>query len=220
VLRDGRVLMVGGDTGDAAPTSAELYDPVSGVFQPIGGPSTARYGCLATLLLDGRVLIAGGSAAGVANSGTIYELTSAEVFDPATGSFSPVGSMSYRHSFGTLTLLQDGRVLATGGGIAAELFDPATGKFSPTGSMTVDREQPTATLLNDGRVLIAGGSVALASTKFEDLASAEIFDPKTGKFSATGSMSEPLVGATATLLKDGRVLIAGGGSISAELYRP
>ena len=218
LLRDGRVLVVGGETGDGAPASAELYEPSSGAFRPIGGPATARYGCSATLLSDGRVLIAGGWAAGPANSGTAESLTSAEVFDPASGIFTPVGSMAYRHSFGTLTLLQDGRVLAIGGEVEAELFDPATDKFSPTGSMSVAREGPTATLLRDGRVLVAGGSVNLASTKFQDLASAEIYDPKTGKFSATGSMSEPFLGATATLLEDGRVLIAGGGS--TQLYRP
>jgi hypothetical protein len=86
--------------------------------------------------------------------------------------------------------------------------------------MSVARQGATAALLNDGRVLVAGGSVNLAATNFQDLASAEIYDPKTGKFSATGSMSEPLNGATATLLKDGRVLIAGGGAPPAELYRP
>ena len=221
LLRDGRVLIVGGNSGGGtpAPAPAELYDPSSGMFEPIVGPSTARYGCLATLLSDGRVLVAGGWTAGLANSGTGESLTSAEVFDPATGHFKPVGSMSYRHSLGTLTLLQDGRVLAAGDARVAELFDPSTGRFSPTGAMSLPRQQPVASLLKDGRVLIAGGSVDLAATRIQDLASAEIFDPRTGKFSATGSMSEPMIGATATLLQDGRVLIIGGDG-SAELYRP
>lgn len=225
LLLDGRVLVVGGmagggSSGDATAASAELYDPATGVFHKIAGPSTARYGCMATLLSDGRVLIVAGWAPGLANSGNLFALTSAEIFDPSTNSFAPVGSTSQRHFSGTLTRLQDGRVLVTGGGTATELFDPATGKFSATGSMSIARQGATATLLNDGRVLVAGGSVDLASTNFQDLASAEIYDPKTGKFSPTGSMSEPFNGAVATLLKDGRVLIVGGGAPPAELYRP
>ena len=217
LLRDRRVLIVGGDR-DGSPTSAELYDPSSGLFTPIAGPSTARYGCMATRLSDGRVLVVGGWVAGPANSGTAATLTSAEVFDPATDRFKPVGSTAHQHYSGTLTLLQDGRVLTIGGGTAVELFDPTSGKFGPTASMDLARLGATATLLRDGRVLIAGGSVELASTNLVDLASAEIYDPRTGKFSKTGSMSEPLPGATATLLQDGRVLIASGGS--AELYQP
>jgi hypothetical protein len=129
-------------------------------------------------------------------------------------------------------LLKDGRVLIVGGGetSTAELYDPATGKFSRTGSMAGIRYFHTATLLADGRVLIVGGRTAGPGAGLEnDVASAELYDPATGKFRSTGSMARPREGHTATLLPDGRVLVAGGFSItsangdtpsSAELYDP
>ena len=131
----------------------------------------------------------------------------------------------------TATLLADGRVLITGGNdtddhavASAELYDPTTGTFSPTGSMATARGFHTATLLADGRVLIAGGDPAGWVADRPD-ASAEIYDPTTGTFSPTGSMATTRGFHTATLLADGRVLIAGGengaGSLaSAELYDP
>ena len=159
-------------------------------------------------------------------------------------------------------MLQDGRVLIAGGsgkawgsspGLAsgsspslapgsspslasAELYDPTTGKFTPTGSMHVARAGHTATLLKDGRVLITGGhSTALGSPWTNTgmglpLASAELYDPTTGKFSLTGSMTVARDYQSATLLEDGRVLIVGGYDcsqvtscndlMSAELYDP
>jgi hypothetical protein len=133
----------------------------------------------------------------------------------------------------TATLLPDGRVLIAGGNddnyqplASAELYDPQTGKFSPTGSMASAREGPTATLLLDGRVLIAGGWDINNDIANLALASAELYDPKTGKFSLTGSMITGRWLHTATLLPDGRVLIAGGDDAnsdalaSAELYQP
>jgi hypothetical protein len=131
-------------------------------------------------------------------------------------------------------LLNDGRVLIVGGGETntAELYDPATGKFRRTGSMAGIRYFHTATLLADGRVLVVGGRTRGTSSDGapeDDVASAEVYDPTTGKFSSTGSMSTPREGDTATLLPDGRVLVAGGSSMtgasasmpsSAELYDP
>jgi hypothetical protein len=106
------------------------------------------------------------------------------------------------------------------------LYDPGTGTFSPTGSMTIAREFHTATLLSDGRVLVAGGFDFSGAAPGVPLASAELYDPKTGTFSSTGSMAIPGEGDTATLLPDGRVLFAGGDDLSgnslasAELYDP
>src|SRR5258708_20586324 len=113
--------------------------------------------------------------------------------------------------------LRDGRVLICGGtatgevgGVvsSAELFDPAARTFTPTGAMTVARSGQTITMLRDGRVLLTGG-VRNAGFRSE-LSSAEIYDPGAGTFIATGSMSVAREGHTATMLRDGRVLIAGG----------
>jgi hypothetical protein len=140
----------------------------------------------------------------------------------------------------TATLLKNGKVLITGGDAhpeltwtfyaSAELYDPATGKFTMTGPMTAARAWARATLLVDGRVLITGGEgcanpkhcANIQAGAMEDLVSAEIYDPSTGKFTSTGSMSDALasLGATATLLPDGRVLVAGLNVGVADLYDP
>ena len=223
LLQDGRVLIVGGSNeptygGPPPPAlaSAELYDPKTGTFSRTGSTATPREWHTATLLPDGRVLIAGGTG----NHGTFA--ASAELYDPRSGKFSRTGSMAVGRAFDTATLLSDGTVLFAGGEGAAndtyttlrsaELYAPATGKFSPTGSMSAARDYGSATRLADGRVLMAGGS--------ED-ASAELYDPATRTFSATGSMKAVRLGPTATVLLDGRVLITGGsGDASAELYDP
>jgi hypothetical protein len=102
---------------------------------------------------------------------------------------------------------------------AGNLYDPATGTFTATGSMKVSVAFAAAALLPDGRVLIAGGLVdGLYGGTAQ--ASAELYDPKTGTFSLTGSMSVPRAGLTATVLPDGRVLVVGGFGASAELYDP
>jgi hypothetical protein len=231
-LSDGRVLIVGGSNSDSGLASAELYDPNTGAFSPTGSMTTARLNNTATLLQDGRVLIAGGTDSLYATR----TFASAELYDPKTGAFSPTGSMGAARSGQTATLLQDGRVLIAGGSsfsggvfstlASAELYDPNTGAFSPTGSMTTARSpffyaEDTATLLQDGQALIAGGSDGANKS----IASAELYDPKTGAFSPTGPMTAARANHTATLLSDGRVLIAGGNDgsadlASAELYQP
>ena len=228
LLPDGRVLLAGGSDNsiDQNPlASAELYDPATGKFSPTGSMAQARYGHTATLLQDGRVLVAGGFG----SSGEF--LASAELYDPATGKFSPTGAMVRPRSDHTATLLQDGQVLIVGGtenlGVqkakaalaSAELYDPRTGKFVTTGSMSTGRSAgQTATLLPDGRVLVAGGNASYVQE--EPLASAELYDPRTGTFHKTGSMAEDRDSHTATLLPDGRVLVAGGDDSTAELYDP
>src|SRR6185295_4384846 len=208
--------------------------------------TAVRAGSAAALLLDGRVLFTGGYNCAPAGQDGIW--ASAELYDPATGTFSPTGSMGTPREFQTATRLADGRVLIAGGYTAAspsagtgitlasyrlvesaasvlktaELYDPATGRFTPTGSMSSIRDQHTATLLQDGRVLvIGGGGEGYASQKTADL-----YDPATGRFSRTGSMKTGRWLQTATLLQDGRVLVTGGRSPqdsvyrSAELYDP
>jgi hypothetical protein len=179
-----------------------------------------RSGHSATLLPDGKVLIAGG----MRRNQDFYK--SAELYDPATGKFQPTGEMSVARVGQIAVLLRTGKVLIAGGWVghggtdSAELYDPASGNFTVIGKMTTRRGRPSATLLANGDVLIAGGE----EEDNESLASAEIFLVKTLSFQTTGSMHHARISHTATLLNDGRVLIAGGyaGSVSssAELYDP
>ena len=179
-----------------------------------------RSGHSATLLPDGRVLIAGG----MRRNQDFYK--SAELYDPATGKFQPTGEMNQRRVGQIAVLLGSGKVLIAGGWVgmggtdSAELYDPATGKFTVITKMTSPRGRPSATLLSNGDVLIAGGE----RRNNESLASAEIFHVKTLSFQPTGSMHHARISHTATLLSDGRVLIAGGFAdnvvSSAEVYDP
>jgi Kelch motif len=141
--------------------------------------------------------------------------------------FSPTGTVFHPRRGHTGTLLSDGRVLIVliVGTAAhttlnsAELYDPNTGKFAETGSMATSRwGGQTSTLLADGRVLVLGGNTS--SVQEQPTASAEIYDPSTGKFKSTGSMTEPRDGQTATRLLDGRVLVVGSHGNTAELYDP
>jgi hypothetical protein len=194
-----------------------------------------RGGAAAAPLPGGRVLVAGGiHYDGVVDCGLLYcpqivvTSQSAEIFDPATGSFSPTGSMTVPRTGAVAAPLPDGRVLVAGGTNdtgslqSAEIFDPATGSFSPTGSMTVPRTSAAAAPLPDGRVLVSGGGYDEGGN-FLELDSAEIFNPDTGSFSPTGRMTVPRTSASAAPLPAGPVLVAGGGSYdpqSAEIFDP
>lgn len=187
---------------------------------------TDRAAHTATLLPNGKVLIAGGF------NGSENSLSSAEIFDPASSKFLPTDSMSFARQSHTATLLQNGKVLIAGGYgyngeylSSAELYDPLTGKFIPTEQMAIPRAGHIAALLNNGKVLLAGG----VGAGWTFLDSAELYDPNTNTFTLTGNMTIARESHTATLLKDGKVLITGGhkgrrSSIiiysSAELYDP
>ncbi len=224
LLSNGKVLVTGGAvaTGSTAAT-AELYDPASGTFSPTGSMETGRQFHTATLLSTGKVLIAGGSYFDAA-SDTSGNLATAELYDPASGTFSSTGSMATARSSHTATLLNNGMVLVAGGAdtTTAELFDPTAGTFSATGAMEIARAAHTATLLTDGTVLVAGG----ADPNFGNgLAVAELFSSTTGTFTETGGLLTTRVGPTATLLNNGLVLVTGGigptgaALATAELYQ-
>ncbi len=218
-LRDGRVLICGGmATGQVGGvlSSAELYDPVARTFTPTGSMSVARAGQTITMLRDGRVLLTGG----VQNAGFRSQLASAEIYDPAAGTFSATGSMSTPREGHTATMLRDGRVLVAGGSAngvqtldSAEIYDPASGAFTRTGHLHQPRVAHVAALLGTGKVLIAGGGRGGMPGGYISYDTSEIYDPATRKFTAMSAhMKSDRVGAAAVRLSDGRVLIVGGKS--------
>ena len=196
----------------------------AGKLMVTGEMHTPRSAHTATLLLDGQVLITGGFA----GNNEDRPFASAELYDPAQGTFSKTGSLTTGRQSHSATFLLDGRVLITGGYdgsylASAELYDPETGAFTSAGGMSVGRIAHRATRLADGKVLITGGADAHHSM----LASAEIYDPKTDRFSPTGNLTTARMGHTQTLLTDGTVLITGGAagrrrsvSASAEIFDP
>jgi RHS repeat-associated protein len=218
-LNNGMVLIVGGYDNGVVITTAELYNPTTGVFTLTGSPNIARAGQTATLLNNGMVLIAGGATS-----------LTAELYDPATGTFTMTAGPMHGGET-SATLLQNGMVLMVGGtsaGPNAELYNPATGLFTTTGSLNTSRCLQSATLLNNGKVLIAGGyndGTFCDSGTTNPLASAELYNPSTGTFAPTGSMSTGRIYHSATLLQNGNVLIAGGDGTSnvlasAQIYNP
>ena len=195
-----------------------------GVVSAIRSMTAKRAAHTATLLGNGKVLIAVGF---VGNGGG---LSSAEVFDPTTKTFTSAENMTVARAGHTATPLPNGKVLISGGYNgdylnSAEVYDPATNRFASVGRMVTARSGHVATLLNDGKVLLVGG-VGMGWTFLSD---AELFDPQTNTFTATGGMMTARESHTATLLKDGKVLITGGHQgrrsaitiyTSAEIYNP
>ena len=229
LLSTGKVLIVGGYGWNSYPdiAPAELYDPVSGTFAS-AGEYVGREGCdfcaPSVLLSDGAVLFPGQNPA--------------QLYDPAGDVFSPIGTMLREQS--TAAVLMNGQVLFAGGEpigrtADAELYNPATRTFVPTASMASPRVWHTLTLLPNGMVLAAGGETDSCSGSgcwfAGSVATAELYDPAAGTFVATGSMTAARETHTATVLKNGRVLLAGGvsyagigmfnGSLaSAEIFSP
>jgi|CZKD01.1.fsa_nt_gi hypothetical protein len=218
LLESGRVLIAGGWVGMRGTDSAELYDPATGKFTVVARMTIPRGRPSATLLTNGDVLIAGGERR------DNESLASAEIFHVKTLSFQPTGSMHHSRISHTATLLKDGRVLIAGGygdrlEPGAELYDPNSGTFTETGSMSTARCKHTAGLLSDGRVLIAGGSDSRGWNG--NLNSAEIYDPRTAKFTAAAPMNDSRfkLPDEAVQLASGRLLIAGG-SKGVEVFDP
>ncbi|HXA86029.1 MAG TPA: kelch repeat-containing protein [Candidatus Dormibacteraeota bacterium] len=214
LLKNNKVLIAGGmQRNGMFEGTAEIYDPATRSVTAAGKLQSVRgWGTTATLLPNGKVLITGGGV------GASSHLSTAELYDPATGKFTATGNMAHPRAGGAAVLLRTGKVLVMGGyqssdvnpNASAEIYDPATSAFSRTGDMHVSRSMFAAVLLNDGKVLVVGGASAgqYPDTRVE--ASAEIYDPATGRFSTTGQMSVPRYKVAATLLLDGRVMVIGG----------
>jgi Galactose oxidase, central domain/Kelch motif len=220
-LANGKVLVAGGNSDSSAEiSSAEIYDPDTGAWSATGNLSGTRVDGTATLLADGRVLVNGDIRSG----GGVIECCFFQLYDPATGSWTATGNRINGHFTPTATLLPNGKVLVVGD-YGAELYDPATGSWTATGNLITARYSHTATLLPNGKVLVAGGSRDGNLCDY-GMANAELYDPATGQWSATGSLTIPRTSHTATLLPNGKVLIAAGvrecgdAINSAELYDP
>ncbi|MEO6185936.1 MAG: kelch repeat-containing protein [Steroidobacteraceae bacterium] len=244
LLRDGRVLLLGGGQLDVddlliSITAAEIFLPSTSTFAVAGMPCVAREFHTATLLGNGKVLITGGRIF-TGYPTWLLATASAELYDPASDSFTPTGAMAVPRARHTASLLPDGQVLIVGGDATgssgAELYDPIAGTFRVVRGAALTRVGHTATPLAAGKILIAGGQGAEDSDVSAVTGAAEIYDPGTRTFTAVGSMAAPRTGHTASLLANGKVLVAGGASTpalaigslrggtvplqSAELYDP
>ena len=214
VLPDGRILVVGGHQDNNILASAELYNPVDGTWRLTASLKVPRHFHTATLLGDGRVLVIAGRT--VADWATLCEL-----YDPATESWASTGALNADEGH-TATLLHDGRVLVAGGyrlPAPSAIYEPATGTWTTAGELGVPRLHHTATRLRDGRVLVVGGFETYNyPTDNGPLTLAEWYDPATDQWSPAAGQVE-MYGHAATLLRDGRVLVAGGNA-APQIFDP
>jgi hypothetical protein len=237
LLPDGRVLVAGGRSGvvsTATLTSAEIFNPVTGIWTPTGSLNEARWIHTAALLPDGKVLVAGGIGGNPAVSTNAQPfLDSAEVYDPATGIWTPTGSLTNRRGLHVDAVLSDGKVLVAGGRTCtapppttcnfsfttntAEIYNPATGTWTPTGSLLASRHTTSAARLQDGRVLVSGGFGGAGGT------TTDIYDPSAGTWTRVANLNVSRNRHGAILLPNGNVLVAAGTGLtlnSSEFYNP
>jgi N-acetylneuraminic acid mutarotase len=231
LLANGEVLVAGGCTaydanGCSSTTNrAEIYNPATGTWKATTALRAGRHAMNATLLASGKVLVAGGA------TGASDALNSTEIYDPTAKTWTLGTKMVQARSDYASIMLATGKVLFMGGeninGVSikyAELYNPSSGKFTATGNMAATREEHTAVLLANGNVLVSGGNNKTLTTQ-TPLASAELYNPTTGTWTATGSMSSARAGHISTVLTNGHVLNSGGSDAfnelnSAELYTP
>lgn len=236
LLLDGRVLIVGGSLASINSTTGEahLYDPATGTWARTGALGGKRIGHSANLLPDGRVMVTGGISA--EQSDELFASTA--LYDPITGTWSRAGDLAFGMADLATTDLIGGNVLAAGGfqdsvwgsSQVSEVFNPATAKWTRIADLKFARTHATATRLLDGNVLVAGGFRAFweESGVASEVAAAELYDVNEKQWLPAGNMVVTRYSHTATLLKDGKVLVTGGVTLtpdgggraldSAELY--
>jgi N-acetylneuraminic acid mutarotase len=222
LLHNGKVLVAGGNIFPGSPSS-EIYDSVATTWTTTGEMNFSRQLALAVLLTNGKVLVMTGLEG-------MTDLATVELYDPATGKWALAGTTTVVDStYAAAALLPGGKVLLAGADTnhlpAANMYDPVSGTWTTIEPPNAVHLEPTATLLSSGKVLLAGwGTTNFEGNLYDSSISAELFDPSTGQWMNTGELNQSREDHMATLLPDGRVLIAGGdyGSAlsSAELYDP
>jgi hypothetical protein len=227
------------------PSPSPSLATVTGTWARLANMSVRRWSFDALELLDGRVFVIDQARCGGASdlSGPPVPPGPTDLLDPTSGEWTPAAALNAFRSGFVSALLPDGRVLVTGGDngwwrsySSTKLFDPATGRWTPTGLLNTARRDPIGATLPDGRVLVAGGTYSVGFDGEEDffgrttwpesrvLTSAEIYDPRTGRWTRTGSLHDPASAGDAYALPDGRVLAVGqvGGSAAGpvEVFDP
>jgi len=227
LLADGRVLVVGGlNSFGPGLASAEIYNPATNSWASAGEMAEGRFHHTVTLLPNRKVLVAGGHQ--LTGDGSTVALSSAELFDPASNTWSKAPRMSVPRDNHTATQLLDGRVLVVGGGTrtagfqrSTELYDPAANRWASAGRLEGPRAFHATTLLLGGDVLAVGGLDDCGA-----LSSAELFSSRSGRWTKARSLRTPRARTTATAFADGQAVVAGGSTYagltlrSTELLRP
>ncbi|CAF2862759.1 unnamed protein product [Rotaria sp. Silwood2] len=226
LLTNGKVLVAGGYRGSGVLNITEIYDPATEHWSETGKMSEGRGLHTLCMLTNGKALAIGGF-------GDITFVNNTELYDPFTAVWTKTGKMVTPRFLHSSILLNNGQVLVVGGSSttdyyasslnSAELYNPSTGVWINTGSISIGRARPPISMLANGKVLITGGFLAGSDRRY--LNSAEVYDPSTGVWTKTGNMSVLRGSHTATMLTNGKILVAGGYNFngflsSAELYDP
>jgi N-acetylneuraminic acid mutarotase len=213
----GKVLVAGGSSATVTNlTDSELYDPATHTWSATGSLATGRYSHTSTLISIGtirKVLVVGGFG-GATNTQNPLPLNTAELYDPATGVWTPAANLNIARANHTATLLSNGMVLVVGGETlssvvlsSAELYDPANNTWTQINSLGNAREWHTATLLSDGLSVMVIGGVNAGS----EVMPIEVYNSSTGTWASAASLNTGRDTFTATLIPStGKVLVAGG----------
>src|SRR6266480_4139245 len=234
LLPNGQVLIAGGRAGPspAGPylASTELYHPATNRWTVSAPMHQVRAGPTAILLKDGRVMVVGGFGSTVEDGGALPSpVSSAEIYDPRTNQWSITGPMVHTRLFPSVAVLPVGRVLAAGGFdgrgqplASAEIYNPNLNRWSPTRAMAKACDEATATVLTSSKVFVVGGEGRLGSGNIP-VACVELYDPKKDAWSLGADLALARVDHTATLLRNGDVIVVGDGlpgTFPAEIYDP